>query len=176
MGLIPTFTLSQSQEVIIAILSIIYAIVSVAIQRKLSNAKRLRDIQAHISMVTKEMNQMIKDKVPDAQISAKQKEIMPLLSESMRSSLKPMFVILPMFLIVYYVLIPMLPFSAPSTPKSIQSFFFICVFVAGIVAAVTLMVYDKKMTKKEEKQLAKESPAQIEREVKALDKQITSDK
>ena len=48
---------------------------------------------------------------------AKQKEMMPLLGESMRSSMKPMFVILPMFLIVYYVLIPMIPFGAPGHPE-----------------------------------------------------------
>jgi uncharacterized membrane protein (DUF106 family) len=169
MGLIPTYTLTQSQEIIIAVLAVIYAIVSVTIQRKLSNAKRLREIQAHISKVTKEMNQMMKNKVPDAEINAKQKEIMPLLGESMKSSMKPMFVILPMFLVVYYVLIPMIPFGAPATPKSIQSFFFIAVFVSGIVSAIALMIYDKKMTKKEEQLLEKESPAQIKKEIEALE-------
>ncbi len=150
MGLIPVFTLTQTQEVIIAILAVIYALVSVAVQRKLSNAKRLREIQAHISKVTKEMNLMMKEKKPDAEIQAKQKEIMPLLSESMRSSLKPMFVILPMFLIVYYVLVPMIPFPAPATPKNIQQFFFVAVFISGIVSAIGLMIYDKYQTKREE--------------------------
>ena len=69
---------------------------------------------------------------------------MPLLGESMKSSIKPMFVILPMFLIVYYVLIPNVPFPATATPKSIQSFFFIVVFIVGIVSAVVLMIYDKQ--------------------------------
>jgi uncharacterized membrane protein len=62
--------------------------------------------------------------------------MMPLLGESMRSSMKPMFVMLPMFLIVYYVLVPMIPFRAPATPKNIQQFFFIVVFISGIVSAI----------------------------------------
>jgi uncharacterized membrane protein (DUF106 family) len=159
MGLIPVFTLTQSQEVIIVILAVIYAMVSVVIQRKLSNAKRLREIQAHIAKVTKEMNAMMKAKASDAEIAAKQKEMMPLLGESMKSSLKPMFVILPMFLIVYYVLVPMIPFPAPATPKNIQQFFFIAVFISGIVSAVCLMVYDKRLTKREEQAMEMGLPA-----------------
>lgn len=153
MGLIPTFTLSQPQEIILIVIAVAYALFAVFIQRKLSNAKRLREIQAQISKTTKEMNQMMKDKVPEAQIMAKQKEMMPLLGESMRSSMKPMFVILPLFLIVYYVLIPKIPFGAPSTPKSIQAFFFIVVFVVGIITAIAMMIYDKQQTKKVEKAL-----------------------
>ncbi len=153
MGIIPTFTLSQPQEIIIIVIAVAYAMLAVIIQRKLSNAKRLREIQAEISKVTKEMNKMMKDKVPEAQIVAKQKEMMPLLGESMKSSMKPMFVILPMFLIVYYVLVPMIPFGAPATPKSIQQFFFIVVFISGIVSAIVLMIYDKQQTKKVEKVL-----------------------
>ncbi len=148
MGLIPTFIMTQPQEAIIIVIAILYVMLSVAIQRKLSNAKRLREIQAKISEVTKEMNQMMKAKAPEAQIAAKQKEMMPLLGESMRSSLKPTFVIIPLFLIVYYVLVPMLPLGAPSTPKSIQQLFFITVFILGIVSAVILMIYDKQQTKK----------------------------
>ena len=158
MGLIPTFTLTQSQEMIIIVIAVAYALASVAIQRKLSNAKRLREIQAQISKTTKEMNLMMKNKVPEAEINAKQKEMMPLLGESMRSSLKPMFVMLPMFLIVYYVLIPQIPFGAPSTPKSIQAFFFIVVFIAGILCAVAMMIYDKQATRKEEKRLEATPP------------------
>lgn len=158
MGLIPVFTLTQSQEMIIVVIAVAYALFAVVIQRKLSNAKRLREIQAQISKTTKEMNLMMKNKVPEAQIMAKQKEMMPLLSESMKSSMKPMFVILPLFLLVYYVLIPMIPFGAPATPKSIQSFFFTVVFVVGIATALVMMVYDRQQTKKAEKLLDQTPP------------------
>jgi uncharacterized membrane protein (DUF106 family) len=155
LGLIPTFTLTSSQETIIVALGLVYALFAVAIQRALSNPKRLREIQAQISKATKEINQMVKSKVPEAQIMAKQKEIMPLLGESMKSSMKPMFVILPLFLIVYYVLVPKLPLGAPATPKTIQEFFFMVVFIAGIVAAIALMIYDKLQTKRLESTLPK---------------------
>ena len=50
MGLIPTFTLTQSQEIILDSPSrgLRHRFAS-SIQRKLSNAKRLREIQAQIS-------------------------------------------------------------------------------------------------------------------------------
>ena len=149
MGLIPTFTLTESQMIIVLVIAVAYALFAVVVQRKLSNAKRLRQIQAQISNVTKEMNLMMKNKVAEAEIMAKQKEMMPLLGESMKSSMKPMFVILPLFLIVYYVLVPKLPLGPSATPTSIQHFFFLVVFVVGIICAVVLMIYDKQQTKKE---------------------------
>ncbi|MDE1865969.1 MAG: DUF106 domain-containing protein [Candidatus Micrarchaeota archaeon] len=159
MGLIPTFTFTTSQEAIIIVIAVAYAIFAVVVQRKLSNAKRLREIQAQISKISKEMNKMMKEKVPEAQIMAKQKEMMPLLGESMRSSMKPMFVILPLFLVVYYVLVPQLPLGAPATPKTIQQFFFLVVFVVGLISAVVMMIYDRTQTKKMEKELDSEKPA-----------------
>lgn len=171
MGLIPTFTLDGSQELIIVAIAFVYTIIIVALQRKLSNAKRLRDIQAHISVVTKEMNKMMKDKVPEAQILAKQKEVMPLLKESMMLSMRSMVVILPMYVIMLYVIIPHISLGTSATTSSIRNFFIIVVIALGLVAAIIMMVYDKSQVKKEERQLEKETPGQIKREIDALEKE-----
>lgn len=149
MGLIPTFTgLTTGTEMIILAIAIIYALGTIALQRKVMNAKKMRQIQAKIQKESKELNEMVKRKAPDAEIAAKQKAMMPLLSESMKSSIKPMFVILPLFLIVYYVIVPALPL-APGNTKSVQGFFFICAFVIGLIAAIILMISDRKTAKKE---------------------------
>ena len=150
MGLIPTFTgLTAGTEIILLIIAIVYALGSVAMQRKLSNAKKLRETQSKVQKVSKEMNQMIKNKAPQEAITAKQKEMMPLLSEIMKSSIKPMFVILPIFFVVYYVLVPALPFAAGNV-KSVQGFFFIVVFAIGFIAAIILMINDRRIMKREE--------------------------
>jgi uncharacterized membrane protein (DUF106 family) len=150
MGLIPTFTgLTTGTEIIILIIAVVYALGSVALQRKVSNAKKLRQTQSKVQKVSKELNEMVKNKASQEAIAAKQKEMMPLLSESMKSSIKPMFVILPLFLVVYYVLVPALPFASGNV-KSVQGFFFIAVFVIGFIAAIILMINDRRITKKEE--------------------------
>lgn len=172
MGLIPTFTLTGNQEVIIFLIALAYTTIVVFIQRKLSNAKRLRDIQAHVALVSKEMNQMLKNKAPEAEVMAKQKEIMPLLKESMTLSMKPMLVLLPMYAIMLYLIIPAIPLGTSATVSSVRSFFIIVVIGTGLAAAAIMMVYDKQQVKKGEKKLEKEDPAQVEREIKALDKQI----
>jgi uncharacterized membrane protein (DUF106 family) len=133
----------------ILIIAVVYALGSVALQRKVSNAKKLRQTQSKVQKVSKELNEMVKNKASQEAIAAKQKEMMPLLSESMKSSIKPMFVILPLFLVVYYVLVPALPFASGNV-KSVQGFFFIAVFVIGFIAAIILMINDRRITKKEE--------------------------
>jgi uncharacterized membrane protein (DUF106 family) len=162
-SLIPNFGLAQSSMVIVVALAIVYAASTVVLQRKLSNAKRMREINAKIQKVTKEMNQMVKNKAPEAEIAARQKEIMPLLHESMKSSLKPMFVVLPIFLVVYYLLLPMLPFAAAANnTKGVQGLFFIVVFITGMVLAITMMIHDRKMTKLEEAASAQNATIQTE--------------
>ena len=113
-GLRPEHTPSPNpRRLILIVIAVAYALfLCFRCRGSYRTPSRLREIQAQISKTTKEMNQMMKDKVPDAQIMAKQKEIMPLLGESTRSSMKPMFVILPLFLIVYYVLIPNILFGS----------------------------------------------------------------
>lgn len=152
MSLIPTslnFGLAQGAMIAVIALAVVYAISTVIIQRKLSNAKRMREINAKISKVTKEMNQMVKNRAPEAEIAARQKEIMPLLHESMKASFKPILVVMPMFLVVYYVLLPMLPFAAGNA-KGVQGLFFIVVFVVGLVLAAVMLVNDRRLAKIEE--------------------------
>jgi uncharacterized membrane protein len=75
---------------------------------------------------------------------------MPLMSMSMKSSFKPMFVILPIFLLLYYWIMPhmlvMMPQVFGSTTKTaVMSLFFIAVFVLGMAASFVVLAYDKKM-------------------------------
>lgn len=148
MGLLPNFMLTGNEMLILVAISILYAIGSILMQRKISNAKKLRATQAKIQKVTDEMKVMMKNKASDAEIAAKQKEIMPLINETMMSSFKPMFVILPIFFLMYYLLIPHIPFAIGNV-KNVQYFFFLVTLVVGLILGIVFMIRDRKVMKME---------------------------
>jgi uncharacterized membrane protein (DUF106 family) len=145
-GLIPS--LPQNIEILIIVMAIIYTSISIAAQRLLANTKRMRQIQAKISILQKEMNAMLKEKASQEAMMAKQKEFMPLIGEQMKNSMKPMFVILPLLLITYYLIIPNLPISATNLSPA-KELFFVIVFGIGILSAIVILIYDRIMIKKE---------------------------
>ncbi len=146
MGILPV--LPVNVEIMVIVIAVVYTVVSVLAQRKLSNPKRMREIQYKAKMMQKEMNEMLKNKAPQEELMAKQKEFMPLMGEQLKSSMKPMLVILPLLLIVYYVLMPVLPLGAGNLNGS-KELFFIVVFGLGIISAIVIMLYDRAKTKKE---------------------------
>ena len=144
--------LPQNVEIVVVAIAIAYTVISIVIQRKLSNPKKMREVQAKIQIVQKEMNEMLKRNAPQNELMSKQKEIMPLMGESMKSSMKPMFVIFPLLILTYYLIIPSLPFGSNNV-ASIKTTFFYIVFILGMVSAVIIMLYDRKKAKEEMKLL-----------------------
>ena len=162
-GLIPS--LPQNIEILMVVMAIIYTSISIAAQRLLANTKRMREIQAKVQVMQKDMNAMLKRNAPQEELMAKQKEFMPLIGEQMKNSMKPMLVILPLLFITYYLIIPHLPI-AQSYLGPAKEFFFVVVFSIGIIAAIGVLVYDRKLIKKEVKQIetaAKEEGAMAQR-------------
>ncbi|MDE1810603.1 MAG: DUF106 domain-containing protein [Candidatus Micrarchaeota archaeon] len=144
MGIIPVITLPMNAIVIIVAIGLCYTLLTVFLQRKLTNPRKLRDIQAKMKQLSKEMNDMAKSNAPKEQIMAKQKELMPLMGESMRAQLKSMFVILPLFIAFYYLFVPNLPLGVTDATASIKTVFFITVFTFGIVMVIVTTLYDKR--------------------------------
>ena len=151
MGLIPV--LPTNVEILLIVIAVAYTAVSVAAQRLLSNPKKMREIQARVQIMQKEMNAMLKSNAPQEELMKKQKEFMPLLGEQMKNSMKPMLVILPLLLLLYYFIIPHIPIIASNNIKSSKTFFFIAVFGLGIVSAIVVLLYDRKKTKQEMKEM-----------------------
>ncbi len=149
MGLIPV--LPQNVETIIIIMAVIYTAISIAVQRLLTNPKRMREIQVKVQIMQKEMNEMLKRNAPQESLAAKQKEFMPLLGEQMKNSMKPMLVILPLLFLTYYVIIPHIPIITASNLSGSKSLFFIVVLGLGLVAAVIVLLYDRQKAKQEMK-------------------------
>jgi uncharacterized membrane protein (DUF106 family) len=136
--------------IIVMLIGIAYAGLVVVLQRKLVNQNRMRELQQKIKLITKEMQEMAKRK-EDA--SAKQKELMPLMNESMKSQFKSMFVVLPIFFVLYYVLIPNI-FSAFNgdvynffVPLTYANIFFVAAFASGLVLSLAVQLLYRKQAK-----------------------------
>jgi len=150
----------------VTIIAVVYVIASALMQRRLVNPRRTYEIQDAIKKKTNELSELSKNKADPAALAAKQKEITGLLSESMRSSLKPMFVILPVFLVIYYLVFPAifapdLTVSLFSMDLNYKTYFIVIAFVLGFVLSMTMMVYDKAKLRKIQQAAAQEESKQI---------------
>src|SRR5271157_4807555 len=95
-------------------MAVAYVLVSIGLQRRLANPRKTYEAQDRIKAMTKELTELTKNKADQAVLAAKQKEITGVLSESMRSQMKPMFVVLPLFLVLYYLVFPSVIPGAPT--------------------------------------------------------------
>ncbi|MGA3020797.1 MAG: EMC3/TMCO1 family protein [Candidatus Micrarchaeales archaeon] len=141
-------------EIEITIIALVYVIFSISTQRKLINPKRNYEIQDAIKQKSKELSELSRNKASQEQLLAKQREVTALLSESMKSQLKPMFVILPIFFVMYYVLFPAI-FPSDSTVTLLsmkfdyKTYFIILAFVFGLALSIIMMARDRIKMKKE---------------------------
>ncbi len=141
-------------EIIVVGSAVAYVAFSVFMQRKLVNMKRLRELQVAIKKKSNELNELARSHGDPQLLMAKQREIMPLLSESMKLQLKPMLVILPILLVIYYVFMPLfipnIKLDMLGMALTAQEFFIVFTVIFGLVASVITLFYEKKMQKKVE--------------------------
>lgn len=145
---------------LLILLAGIYVALSIVLQRKLSNPKRLREIQEIIKEKTKELNELAKSRADPKALADKQKELMPLLNETMKLQFKPLLVVLPIFIALYYLILPMAfkPYSSArfsflSLSLNYQLYFVLFTFLFGIIASAVVALYDRAKAKKELKGL-----------------------
>ncbi len=143
-------------EIPIVIIAVVYIVTTLVIQRKATDTKKMRSVQLQIQEITKQLNEMIKNKAPNEEISKKQKEVMPLVTSSLKMQLKPMFIIFPLFILIYYILLPHLFGQYSKDTVTLFSFqlnylmfFFAIVFLLGIISSIGILIYDKKKAAKE---------------------------
>lgn len=134
-------------------LDLIYTVAVVLLQRKLTNPKRTREIQSEIKRLTNELNALVKSNAARELQLAKQNEVTKLMGESMRSMMKPMLILVPISLVVFYVLLPALPLGVGVEAKSVQAMFFYTALVMGLISSAVILLYDKMMLKKEQQML-----------------------
>ena len=131
-------------------------------KRTVTHYRRGKDMMPHCAICGQELNQLVKSNAPKEEIAKKQSELMPLISENMKTSIRPMLVILPVFFLLYYLILPTtfhsianeyVPFI-DSMKLNYLGVFFACVFILGIATSIIIMIYDRKKTKLERQAIA----------------------
>ncbi len=150
-------------ELLVFGIAVAYTFTSIALQRTLTNPKKVREIQERMKSISKELNELVKRNATQEELKAKQAELMPLMSTSMKSQFKPMFAILPIFLVLYYWIMPQMVVAMPqvfasASKASVLQLFFIVVFVLGFASSFAVLAYDKKKAQ-EEKEARERSSA-----------------
>jgi uncharacterized membrane protein (DUF106 family) len=122
--------------------------------------KKVYEIQNTIKEKTDKLTQLSKiPTTPKAELDALQKEIMSLMPEVMRHQMKPLLVLLPLFVIIYYVLLPFFFASSAANLKftsfnlTYQLLFFYVSLIFGLIVSLTITAYDKRKMKKEKAQV-----------------------
>lgn len=162
----PVMEIGSAIEIVIA--GVVYTIAAAVVQRKLVDPKKTRAIQDKIRVKSDEIKKLMKDNAPKDEISKKQAEMMPLVKESMGSSMKATIVLIPSFLVVYYLIIPYLfgglggavfKLDILSATFNLQyrGLFFVTVFILGMITSIGILIYDRRRAKKD---AAKEEKAQ----------------
>ncbi len=152
---VTTVPMPMYVALIIVGIAILDVAMSTALQRTLGNPKKARSIQRKLNKINKELREMMKSGAPQEHIMAKQKEMMPHFNESMKNSMKPMIVIFPLLLAIYYVLIGVYLQSWQKYvinfifPMGYKELFIAVVFILGLVVGISIALYDRKKGKEE---------------------------
>ena len=132
---------------------LVYAVFSVIIQRKVSNIDKMYEIRARMNKHTKDLMAMTKAGASKDAISAKQKDLTTTSMESMKNQMKPMLIILPIFAVVYYFLIPV-SFSKLGISVTLLGFnlnyqllFLLITFISGAILSMLFSLRDRKRLK-----------------------------
>ena len=139
-------------QIILVLIAASYTLFSVFMQRKLIDVDRTYSVRARVNALTKELIEMGKKNESKEAMNVKQDELTKLSMESMKNQMKPMFAILPVFVLLYYVLLPR-EFSAAlqvtvfSAAFSYRTFFIITVFILGLVSSLIISLYDRRRLK-----------------------------
>ncbi len=150
-----TVPMPMNVALIIVVIAILDVAMSTALQRTLGNPKKARSIQRKLNKINKELKELMKNNAPHEHVMAKQKEMMPHFNESMKNSMKPMIVIFPALLLVYYVLIGVFLSSWQKYvinfifPMGYKELFIAVVFILGLIVGISIALYDRKKSREE---------------------------
>ncbi|MDE1860286.1 MAG: DUF106 domain-containing protein [Candidatus Micrarchaeota archaeon] len=133
--------------------AIAYSIFSVMMQRRLANMPRVSELQRNMKTKMDEYKTKAKGSASNDELSKIQSELGAISSELMKHQLKPMLVIFPVFIVVFYFFLPAIfpPQTAVtlfSYPLSYRSTFVVVAAVLGIALSSTLMLRDRRKYKK----------------------------
>ncbi len=151
-------TLSNSDIELLVGLAVCYTVGLFALQRKLSNPKKMREMNRKLKQYLESHKELLKNNASQEDIQKKMNEINALAAESMKGMMVPLVVSLPVLGIIYLWLLPYLAATYSFTTSTImllgfslsyRNFFILSAFVPGIILTIVVMAYDKAQAKKE---------------------------
>ncbi len=133
--------------IIIALIAVAYIAFSLFVQRKIVNYKRVKELQKETNIKMKELR-ALGSSVEKEVLDLKQKEMQDLASESMKHQLKGTLIILPLYFLLYYFVLPLFfPASLTVTVLSYtlpyKTFFIATSFVLGILSSIFMAAYER---------------------------------
>lgn len=87
-------------------LAIAYSVLLILLQRLLIDVDRMYELRAHMNKHQKHLMALTKQNASKETIAEKQKELIAVSSESMKMQMKPMIVTLPLYAVLYYLVLP----------------------------------------------------------------------
>lgn len=137
----------------LVLFALAYVILTVIVQQKFSNVKRIREIAREMKQHQEDLKKKGQTMTTE-EMNEKQKVMMSLTSEMMRHQLRASFVILPVSLLLFYFVLPYF-FGSPSTTITVLSFtmpyrtfFIIVALILGIISQRIVTEYDRKQAEK----------------------------
>ncbi len=139
----------------IVIIGVVYAIGAILIQRKLADPLKSIETQLLMQEKLKEIKTLA---ATDRDLyNQKQQEVSKMMMDNMKKQFKPMIVTFPLFLGVFYLLMPYLfsgfgsttpALTVLSMPLTYSQFFIAIIFVIGMIVSLSLSSRDKKIVKR----------------------------
>jgi uncharacterized membrane protein (DUF106 family) len=163
----------------IAIVSFGMAIVSQILQRKLIDRKKTKESQAQMKQMQKQLNELLKhgDEKSKLESARIQNELLKLMNDQMKGSMKHMLVSLPIFWIVFAVIGTVYgnvqinaPLPLPVIHRNLAFeiiqvvswlwWYIYCSLFFSVILSIILNAFDKMKTKSQEKKIAQSQKAQ----------------
>ncbi len=130
-------------------IALAYAGFSAFLQRKYMYNAEMRVMRSDMMRKQKEFNDIVKANPNAPELQPKQKELMDMMSKTMKASMKPMLFSLPVFFLLYYLALPSV-FATSNILISVLSFnldykalFIVVAIVSGLLSTAFFSLYDK---------------------------------
>lgn len=132
--------------------AVAYSLLLVIIQRILINVDKMYELRAHMNKHQTHLMKMVKENASKEEIAEKQKALMAISSESMKMQFKPMLLTLPLYAVLYYLVLPHYFSAVPNiTLFSITLSYRLLFIVASIILTLVLQqlisLYDRRRLK-----------------------------
>lgn len=139
-------------EIELIAVAILYSVILVAVQRLLINVDRMYEIRAHMNKHQKNMMDLAKKNASKEEMAEVNAKLMQMTTESMKMQFKPMVITLPLYAVLYYLVLPNYFSAVPniaifSFSVSYRLAFIVVSIILTLVMQQLISFYDRRRLK-----------------------------